>query len=161
MLFRSHFICRGEIAQQFGISLDLEMMEVTGRVLPPPSLKLGGTTNGQPNKYNVDQNCQWNLVRKKVVDGKELKCWGIVDFSVSGQEPLNGNMFIDYIVRKCCDVGIRMYKEPCFIHLSEMLVLSDPRKLYEVLNNAKQAAVKKNQKLQLLFCPMSDRKSVV
>ncbi|KAK1686910.1 hypothetical protein QYE76_047758 [Lolium multiflorum] len=153
--------CRGEIAQQFGISLDLEMMEVTGRVLPPPSLKLGGTTGGQPNKCNVDQNCQWNLVRKKLVEGKELKCWGIVDFSAgpshSMQQSLNGPMFVDYIVRKCCDVGIRMYKDPCFVHLSAMSVLSDPRKLYEELNNAKQAAVKKNQKLQLLFCPMSEQ----
>ncbi|KAM0877781.1 hypothetical protein ACQ4PT_035289 [Festuca glaucescens] len=153
--------CRGEIAQQFGISLDLEMMEVTGRVLPPPSLKLGGTTGGQPNKCNVDQNCQWNLVRKKLVEGKELKCWGIVDFSAGPshpmQQPLNGPMFVDYIVRKCCDVGIRMYKDPCFVHLSAMSVLSDPRKLYEELNNAKQAAVKKNQKLQLLFCPMSEQ----
>uniref|UniRef100_A0ACD5V2N2 Uncharacterized protein n=1 Tax=Avena sativa TaxID=4498 RepID=A0ACD5V2N2_AVESA len=154
--------CRGEIAQQFGISLDVEMMEVTGRVLPPPTLKLGGATvNGQPNKCSVDQNCQWNLVRKKLVDAKELKCWGIVDFSAgpshSGQQELNGNMFVDYIVRKCCDVGIRMCKDPCFVHLSAMSVLSDPGKLYEELNNAKQAAVKKKQKLQLLFCPMSDQ----
>ncbi|KAM0868477.1 hypothetical protein ACQ4PT_041296 [Festuca glaucescens] len=153
--------CRGEIAQQFGISLDLEMMEVTGRVLPPPALKLGGTTGGQPNKCSVDQNCQWNLVRKKLVEGKELKCWGIVDFSAgpshSMQQRLNGPMFVDYIVKKCCDVGIRMYKDPCFVHLSAMSVLSDPRKLYEELNNAKQAAVKKNQKLQLLFCPMSEQ----
>ncbi|CAM0902792.1 unnamed protein product [Alopecurus aequalis] len=157
--------CRGEIAQQFGISLDVEMMEVTGRVLPAPTLKTGGTTNGQPNTFDVDHNCQWNLMNKKLVEGKELKCWGIVDFS-DRQSPsrdsqpwqrLDGNMFIGYIVKKCCAVGIRMYKEPCLVHMSAMSVLSDPRKLYEELNNAKQAAVKKNQKLQLLFCPMSEQ----
>uniref|UniRef100_A0A0D9W9G0 Piwi domain-containing protein n=1 Tax=Leersia perrieri TaxID=77586 RepID=A0A0D9W9G0_9ORYZ len=150
--------CRGEIAQQFGISLDVKMMEVTGRILPPPNLKLGGS-NGQPCKFSIDQpNCQWNLMSRRLAEGQVLQCWGIVDFSEqSGRDALNGNMFIDKIVRKCCDLGIQMNRNPCFVHLSNMDVLYDPHGLYEVLNNAKQAAAKAKQKLQLLFCPMSEQ----
>ncbi|KAF8649990.1 hypothetical protein HU200_064151 [Digitaria exilis] len=153
--------CSGEIAQQFGISLDVQMTEVMGRILPPPNLKLGGGRNGQ--KFSIDQeNCQWNLMRKKLVEGRDLQCWGVVDFSAhpshpSRQEPLNGRMFVEKIVRKCCDLGIRMNTNPCFVNISEMAVLSDPQRLYEELNKAKQAAVSKKQRLQLLFCPMSEQ----
>uniref|UniRef100_A0A0E0H5Y4 Protein argonaute 2 n=1 Tax=Oryza nivara TaxID=4536 RepID=A0A0E0H5Y4_ORYNI len=150
--------CRGEIAQQFGISLDVQMMEVTGRTLPPPSLKLG-TSSGQPCEFNIDQpNCQWNLRAKRLAEGRVLQCWGVVDFSAnSGQHALNGNMFIDKIVRKCCDLGVQMNRNPCYVQLLDMEVLSDPHQLFEELNKAKQAAASKKQKLQLLFCPMSDQ----
>ncbi|KAJ1272774.1 hypothetical protein BS78_06G227900 [Paspalum vaginatum] len=154
--------CRGEIAQQFGISLDVQMTEVMGRILPPPNLKLGGS-NGQACKFSIDQdkNCQWNLVRKRLVEGRELQCWGILDFSAGPshpkQEPLDGQMFINKIVAKCCELGIRMNSKPCFVHLSEMEVFSDPHRLHEVLKKAKQAAEDKRQRLQLLFCPMSDQ----
>ncbi|AQK46135.1 argonaute2b, partial [Zea mays] len=152
--------CRGEIAQRFGISLDLRMTEVTGRILPPPNLKLGAS-NGQTSKFSIDQNCQWNLVKKRLVEGRDLQCWGIVDFSAEPsdpqQEPLNGRMFIEKIVRKCCELGIRMNSNPCFVHKSKMAVLSDPHRLQEELNKAKQAAVSKKQRLQLLFCPMSEQ----
>ncbi|KAL5216926.1 hypothetical protein ABZP36_008327 [Zizania latifolia] len=151
--------CRGEIAEQFGISLDVQMMEVTGRILPPPNLKLG-PSNGQPySKFSIDQpNCQWNLMTKRLAEGRVLQCWGIIDFSAnSGEDALSGKMFIDKIVRKCCDLGVKMHRDPCFVHLSNMAVLSDPHELYEVLHRAKQAAVETKQKLQLLFCPMSEQ----
>lgn len=136
------------------------MTEVMGRILPPPNLKLGAS-NGQTSKFSMDQNCQWNLVKKRLVEGRDLQCWGIVDFSAEPshprQEPLNGRMFVDKIVRKCCELGIRMNSSPCFIHISKMAVLSDPHRLQEELNKAKQAAVSKKQRLQLLFCPMSEQ----
>lgn len=153
--------CSGEIAHQFGISLDVQMTEVTGRILPPPNLKLGAS-NGQTCKFSIDQDsCQWNLMKKKLVEGRDLDCWGIVDFSARPshprQEPLNGRMFVEKIVKKCCDLGIRMNTTPCFVHISGMAVLSDPHQLHEELNKAKQTAVSKKQKLKLLFCPMSEQ----
>ena len=137
------------------------MTEVTGRILPPPNLKLGAS-NGQTCKFSIDQdNCQWNLMKKKLVEGRDLDCWGIVDFSARPshprQEPLNGRMFVEKIVKKCCDLGIRMNTTPCFVHISGMAVLSDPHQLHEELNKAKQTAVSKKQKLKLLFCPMSEQ----
>uniref|UniRef100_J3M1E5 Protein argonaute 2 n=2 Tax=Oryza brachyantha TaxID=4533 RepID=J3M1E5_ORYBR len=153
--------CRGEIAQQFGISLDVQMMEVTGRILPPPSLKLS-SSNGQPTNFNIDKpNCQWNLKSTKLAEGRVLQCWGIVDFSAIPRDeyecPLHREMFIDKIVSKCCELGIKMNRKPCFEHPSKMSVLSNPRELYEELNKAKQAAAETKQKLQLLFCAMSEQ----
>ncbi|RCV35393.1 hypothetical protein SETIT_7G236800v2 [Setaria italica] len=153
--------CSGEIAPQFGISLDVQMTEVMGRILPPPNLKLGAP-NGQTSKFSINhESCQWNLMNKKLVEGWDLQCWGIVDFSARTSHPreesLNGWMFVEKIVRKCCELGIRMNTDPCFVHKSEMAVLSDPHRLHEELNKAKQAAVSKEQRLQLLFCPMSEQ----
>ncbi|KAK8449630.1 hypothetical protein SEVIR_7G248200v4 [Setaria viridis] len=153
--------CSGEIAPQFGISLDVHMTEVMGRILPPPNLKLGAP-NGQTSKFSINhESCQWNLMNKKLVEGWDLQCWGIVDFSARTSHPreesLNGWMFVEKIVRKCCELGIRMNTDPCFVHKSEMAVLSDPHRLHEELNKAKQAAVSKKQRLQLLFCPMSEQ----
>lgn len=132
------------------------MTEVTGRVLPPPNLKLGTTRGTTSFSIPDPSTCQWNLMKHRLVDGRNLQCWGILDFSAGSYAPLNGNMFLDKIVAKCCNLGIQMKPEPCFVHLSDMEVLSNPSMLYEELNKAKQAAVKKKQKLQLLFCPMSD-----
>jgi eukaryotic translation initiation factor 2C len=137
------------------------MTEVMGRILPPPNLKLGAP-NGQTSKFSINQDgCQWNLMNKKLVEGRDLQCWGILDFSARPSHPreesLNGRMFVDKIVRKCCDLGIRMNNNPFFVQMSEMAVLSDPHRLHEELNKAKQAAVSKKQRLQLLFCPMSEQ----
>jgi eukaryotic translation initiation factor 2C len=134
------------------------MTEVTGRVLPPPNLKLG-TSRGL-TKFSIPDpsTCQWNLMKNRLVDGRNLHCWGILDFSArSHGKSLNGNIFMEKIVAKCCNLGIQMNPEPCFLHMSDMGVLSDHRMLYEELNNAKQAAANEKQKLQLLFCPMSEQ----
>jgi eukaryotic translation initiation factor 2C len=61
-----HFIYSGEIEQQFGISLDVQMTEVMGRILPPPNLRLGAP-NGQTSKFSINQDgCQSNLMNKKL-----------------------------------------------------------------------------------------------
>lgn len=134
-----------------------------GRILPPPDLKLGAS-NGQTCKFSINQdnNCQWNLMKRRLVEGRDLQCWGIVDFSAGHpshpkQERLNTPMFIEKIVAKCCDLGIRMNSKPCFVHASDMRVFNDPDRLHEELNEAKKAAVSKKQRLQLLFCPMSEQ----
>ncbi|VAH50888.1 unnamed protein product [Triticum turgidum subsp. durum] len=148
--------------QQFNITLNREMTEVTGTILAPPTLTLG-SSNGRC-KYDIrKKNCQWNLMNwMKLVDGKVLKCWGILDFSAtpshSGQERLHGNKFIENIVNKCVHLGIQMQREGCFVRCSAMSVLSDPGKLREELIQVKKDAEEHTQKkLQLLFCPMSEQ----
>ncbi|TVU15756.1 hypothetical protein EJB05_39294 [Eragrostis curvula] len=154
--------CRGEIAQQFGISLDVQMTEVMGRVLPPPNLKLS-SSGGQPMKFSIPDptTCQWNLMRNKLANGGKLQCWGILDFTGSGEgrNKVERRMFMENMVAKCCSLGIQMSPQPCYEVGLEMKVLSDPTLLYEELNKAKQAAVNKKQILQLLFCPMSKQVS--
>ncbi|KAK3141515.1 hypothetical protein QOZ80_4BG0334900 [Eleusine coracana subsp. coracana] len=124
--------CRGELAQQFGISLDVRMTEVTGRVLSPPNLKLGASRG--PIKFRIPDpsTCQWNLMSNRLVDGRNLQCWGVLDFSAGSYDDgrsLDGKIFVNKIVEKCCKLGIQMNPQPCFVHLSDMAVLSDARML--------------------------------
>ncbi|VAH35609.1 unnamed protein product [Triticum turgidum subsp. durum] len=143
--------CRGgNRGEQFRISLDTQMTEVTGRILLPPVLKLGDSKELSIRLANR----QWNLQDHKIFDGQSLKCWGVLDFS--GQETRFRDAFIAKIVRKCNNLGITMFCEPSLVHKSAMLVLSDPDKLRRELSKAKEAAEEKGQKLQLLFCPMSE-----
>ncbi|VAH50893.1 unnamed protein product [Triticum turgidum subsp. durum] len=148
--------------QQFNITLNREMTEVTGPILAPPTLALG-SSNGRRD-YNISRkNCQWNLMNwMKLVDGKVLKCWGILDLSAmpshSGQEGLHGDKFIDNIVDKCVHLGIQMQRQGCLVRRSAMSVLSDPGKLRKELIQVKKDAEECTQKkLQLLFCPMSEQ----
>ncbi|KAM0872617.1 hypothetical protein ACQ4PT_038602 [Festuca glaucescens] len=121
--------CRGNRGKQFNISLVNQMTEVTGKVLPAPMLKLGDS------KFSIcSPNRQWNLHGHTISEGKNLRSWGILDFSAEESRPrkqaLDVNMFTGHIV-----------------------MLSDPSQLLEKLRQAEQAPVK----LQLLFCPMSEQ----
>ncbi|KAL5214878.1 hypothetical protein ABZP36_004030 [Zizania latifolia] len=150
--------CRGEVADKFGISLDVQMMEVTGRILPSPNLKLCDS-NGQPCEFIIEKpDCQWNLTSNTLAEGRNLHSWGIVDFSANRNgDALYKFTFIHNIVNKCRHLGIWMEWKPCCDCRSDMAVLSNPQKLYEELNKAKQDAAKENKKLQLLFCRMSEK----
>ncbi|XP_044967608.1 protein argonaute 2-like [Hordeum vulgare subsp. vulgare] len=154
--------CSSSRGQQFNITLNRGMTEVTGTILAPPTLTLG-SSSGRRN-YNISKkNCQWNLMNDMMlIDGKVLKCWGILDFSATSsdsfQEKLDVKKFIGNIVRKCVALGIHMEKKDCTVVRSEMSVLSDPGKLREKLIQVKKDAEKHTQKkLQLLFCPMSEQ----
>ena len=125
------------------------MTEVTGKILHAPMLKLGDSS-----EFKIaPRNCQWNLQGHRIVEGKHLRYWGIVDFSAGRQQALDRKLFIGNIVRKCGELGIEMHTVPCFAHLSAMSVLSDPGQFFKELNEAKQEA----ENLQLLFCPMSEQ----
>ncbi|KAI5011407.1 hypothetical protein ZWY2020_013544 [Hordeum vulgare] len=143
--------CRGDRGKHFKISLDEQMTEVSGKILLPPVLKLGDSKELSIRLANR----QWNLQNHKIFEGQSLKCWGVLDFS--GQEPHFRDAFIAKIVSKCNNLGIAMSHEPSLVHKSETLVLFDADKLRRELNKAKEAAEEKRQKLQLLFCPMSDQ----
>ncbi|KAI9122654.1 hypothetical protein K1719_006494 [Acacia pycnantha] len=76
----------GGIIGNFELEVDTTMTAVSGHIIKPPILKVGGQ-NGQtftfcPNKYQ----CQWNLVGKSVMKGEPIKRWGIIDFTISERE---------------------------------------------------------------------------
>lgn len=55
------------------------MTAVSGRVIEPPELKLGGSS-----RITVDKDkCHWNLAGKWVVEGIPVDRWALVDFSVN------------------------------------------------------------------------------
>ncbi|XP_010941617.2 protein argonaute 2 [Elaeis guineensis] len=151
--------CKGEIAKQFDLSVAKEMTQVTGRLLACPDLKLRDT-NGQISKLRPPKNdCQWNLLKNKLLAGQNLQNWGILDFSAQPshfeQQKLDTDEFIRSIIRRCRNLGMQMNGRPLFVINSRMAVLRDYHKLLGELNKAIQHAG--THQLQLLFCPMSER----
>ncbi|KAF8390923.1 hypothetical protein HHK36_023223 [Tetracentron sinense] len=143
--------CGGDIAQNFGISVHKEMTDVTGHMIRPPYLKLGDS-NGKPIKLTLMKDkCEWNLVGRSVLNGKQIDRWAIINFSSSDIKTLD--QFVADLKRRCCGLKIPM-KDPLTRKLSRMNVLSDTDQLRGLL---KEVCAKKQ--LQILICVMSKKDS--
>ncbi|KAK7841541.1 protein argonaute 2 [Quercus suber] len=150
--------CGGGIAQNFGMEVNTSMTRVRGRVLGPPVLKLGAQ-NGKVTKVTVDEEkCQWNLVKKSVVEGKRIDRWGVIDFSSNDYKSrLNPDFFIPKLINRCINLGIHM-EEPLIYKCTSMNKLSRVDVLLELLESVKEEAYKKGKAhLQILLCVMSRR----
>lgn len=58
-----------------GISIEKQLIPVEGRVLDPPTLKVGNSENCSP------RNGRWNFNQKKLFSPVEITHWAIVNFS--------------------------------------------------------------------------------
>ncbi|XP_077253370.1 protein argonaute 2-like [Tasmannia lanceolata] len=147
--------CGGEIAESFGITVSKEMTEVTGRVLKQPSLKLRDTRD-QYSQLIPQGDCQWNLLHNKVLEGKQIERWAILDFTKESfiKKQLIVQPFVQYLANKCNKLGIRIKDTPLFYQPSNMNVLNNPNQLYELLNHVHQRA---GRRLQILICVMTER----
>ncbi|KAJ6671909.1 TRANSLATION INITIATION FACTOR 2C putative-RELATED [Salix viminalis] len=147
----------GEIIRNFGMEVSMDMTPVEGRVIRPPELKVGAP-NGSVMKIHVDERCQWNLVRKGVVEGKPIDRWAVLDFSSDDRYcPLNANNFIPKLIDRCLKLGIRM-EEPLFYNPTSMRLFSNVDKLRELLETVNDQAYKICKgRLQFLLCVMSKK----
>lgn len=135
------------------------MTQVRGRVLRHPDLRLGNS-KGQSCKFKIQkEDCQWNLLKNKLLKGQKLDHWAIIDFSATPSHPkqqrLNTGAFIQDLVRRCRDLGIQIQERPLFVQNSSMAVLSNYKCLFEELSRAKQSP--EGYQVQLLICTMADR----
>ncbi|KAL5975708.1 Protein argonaute-2 [Asimina triloba] len=144
----------GSIADEFHMAISNNMTEVTSRVLKQPDLKIRNS-NDQCFRLTPKDDGQWNLLNHKVVDGKQVDRWAILDFTASSRR---NRLYVDQFVRNICEssnrVGVRIKSEPLFYEPSTMNALYNEKQLHAVL---KQAYEKGGGKLQVLFCPMEDR----
>lgn len=141
--------------QNFDYGVGLNMTEVSGRVMPPPSLKIG-TLNGNSVSMTVDTHkCQWNLLGgKTVVDGKRAERWALIDFT-SGK--CRTNDFISRLMTRCKTLGVGM-EVPLGICYTNMKELSSVDRIYHLLSNVVQEADSRNKaKLQIIICVMAYR----
>ncbi|XP_056163092.1 protein argonaute 2 [Syzygium oleosum] len=147
----------GDVSQNFGIKVDMNMTKVVGRVIKPPELKLG-TSNGKMIKIEVDKDkCHWNLIGKSVVDGKRIERWVIIDFSALDRNRLNCKLFIQKLIGRCRNLGIRM-EEPLFYQDATMSMFSNVARLTELLENVNDRACRVGRwRPQFLLCIMSRR----
>lgn len=148
--------CGGNIIQNFGIEVDTRMTSVTGRVIGPPTLKLAAPNTGKLMKVSVDKdNCQWNLVGKAVVEGREIERWAVIDFTQAERVRLDSNSFIPKLRKRCMSLGMRM-EDPLVYQGSRMQLLSNGNALRQLLEEVISQAYKlRRGNLQFILCVMS------
>ncbi|KAF3649093.1 Protein argonaute 2 [Capsicum annuum] len=143
----------GAITRNFEIGVDTNMTRVTGRILPPPDLKLGGQS-----RLPVNDKCQWNLVGKSVVDGKALQRWALIDFSSKERNPnfrLRADEFVYRLRDRCRKLGINM-DEPSIEYFGSMNELSVVGKVEDLLKDVVNEADKRGKgRLQMIICVMA------
>ncbi|XP_072957963.1 protein argonaute 2-like [Typha angustifolia] len=151
--------CRGELAKKFKIGITSDMTQVTGRVLECPNLRLKNLRGKFYKFRSQDGDCQWNLMKNKLLEGQKLEHWAILDFSAkpsnSSQRRLDTSFFTENLVERLRHHGIQINKEPAFVQESSMAALSSYRRLYGELKKAKQTP--NGHPIQLLICAMAGR----
>jgi eukaryotic translation initiation factor 2C len=97
--------------QEFGLNISNNLMEVRGRVLPPPKLQYGGRTKQQamPNQG------VWDMRGKQFFTGVEIREWAIACFAPSRtvREDALRN-FTQQLQRISNDAGMHIIGQPCF-----------------------------------------------
>ncbi|KAL6000700.1 Protein argonaute-2 [Asimina triloba] len=102
---------RGSIADAFHVAISNNMTEVTGRVLKQPDLNIRNR-NGRCFRLTPKNDGQWNLLNHKVVDGKQVDWWAIVDFTASSHYKwLDVDQFVGNIYERSNRVGVRIKSE--------------------------------------------------
>ncbi|XVE88482.1 hypothetical protein DITRI_Ditri19aG0072800 [Diplodiscus trichospermus] len=144
--------CGGDIIQNFGIEVDMTMTSVIGRVIQPPVLKLAAPNTGKLMTVTVDKdNCQWNLVRKAVVEGRPIERWAVIEFN-HDRSSLNST-FISKLIQRCMSLGMKM-EQPLRYVKSVMRRDPDANSLRQLLGDVYTQA---RGNLQFILCVMSKK----
>ncbi|KAF2350248.1 Protein argonaute Mid domain [Trinorchestia longiramus] len=97
--------------REFGLTISTAMMEVRGRVLPPPRLQYGGRTRQQamPNQG------VWDMRGKQFFTGVEIRVWAIACFAPQRtvKEDALRN-FTTQLQKISNDAGMPILGQPCF-----------------------------------------------
>jgi len=97
--------------QEFGLNISNNLMEVRGRVLPPPKLQYGGRSKQQalPNQG------VWDMRGKQFFTGVEIREWAIACFAPSRtvREDALRN-FTQSLQKISNDAGMPIIGQPCF-----------------------------------------------
>ncbi|XP_021910934.1 protein argonaute 2-like [Carica papaya] len=143
--------------KKFGLEVDMNMTSVIGRIIQPPELKLGAH-NGEVIKVTVDKKkCQWNLLGKRVVEGKPVERWAVLDFSSSHPCGLNPNLVIPKLINRCRTLGMHM-KEPVLYQRAGMDKLRNIDYLCELLESiTNRNHSSRGGHIQFILCVMSSK----
>jgi len=115
-----------EYVQEFGLTISNHMMEVRGRVLPPPKLQYGGrpspaiSTAVHPNLALTKQQALpnsgvWDMRGKQFYTGVEIRVWAIACFAPQRTvREDNLRNFIQQLQKISSDAGMPIIGQPCF-----------------------------------------------
>ncbi|XP_049383781.1 protein argonaute 2-like [Solanum stenotomum] len=144
----------GRFTSNFEIEVDSKMTSVLGRILPPPDLKLGSES-----RHHVNDKCQWNLVGKSVVEGKEIQRWALINLSHKNHRDLKRqvDVFVGQLKDRNLKLGIKM-EEPAVKHFRHMDELWTVGTVEKLLNDVVNEAGQKNKgELQMIVCVMASK----
>lgn len=100
--------------QDFGISVDENMVTVEGRVLPPPKLQYGGKINGRVQA--LPDKGVWDMRGKQFHKGMEVYTWAIMVFCQSKHCPEDKlRNFVVQLRKIGNDAGMPIRRDPCFV----------------------------------------------
>ncbi|KAJ8910837.1 hypothetical protein NQ315_015572 [Exocentrus adspersus] len=111
-----------EYVQEFGLTISNNMMEVRGRVLPPPKLQYGGrvaSLSGQVGWHSKQQAMPnqgvWDMRGKQFFTGVEIRVWAIACFAPQRtvREDALRN-FTQQLQKISNDAGMPIIGQPCF-----------------------------------------------
>ncbi|XWS19932.1 hypothetical protein CRYUN_Cryun31cG0058600 [Craigia yunnanensis] len=149
--------CGGEVVQNFGMEVSMNMTKVAGRVLSPPALNVGAP-GGRKMKIKLDnEKCHWNLVGRCVVQGNKIERWAVLDFTFAERHKykLRPTPFIPKLISRCNYLGIQM-GEPLHYQMARMDNLNIEDLLEQILENIQRISYEKGKgRLQLLLCVMA------
>ncbi|XP_064488840.1 protein argonaute-2-like isoform X1 [Ornithodoros turicata] len=97
--------------QEFGLSISNTMMEVRGRILPPPKLQYGGRTKQQA----IPNQGVWDMRGKQFHTGVEIRIWSIACFApqrTCREDALRN--FTQQLQKISNDAGMPIIGQPCF-----------------------------------------------
>ncbi|OQR70150.1 protein argonaute-2-like [Tropilaelaps mercedesae] len=110
-LIRKADFNKDPFVQEFGLSIAHTMMEVRGRVLPPPKLQYGGRTKA----LALPNGGVWDMRGKQFHTGVEIRIWAIACFSPQRscrEDALRG--FTQQLQKISSDAGMPIIGQPCF-----------------------------------------------
>ncbi|XP_077291861.1 protein argonaute-1 isoform X12 [Arctopsyche grandis] len=104
--------------QEFGLTISNHMMEVRGRVLPPPKLQYGGrisSLGGQSKQQALPNQGVWDMRGKQFFTGVEIRVWAIACFAPQRtvREDALKN-FTQQLQKISNDAGMPIIGQPCF-----------------------------------------------
>ncbi|XP_019754002.2 protein argonaute-2 isoform X2 [Dendroctonus ponderosae] len=107
-----------EYVQEFGLTISTSMMEVRGRILPPPKLQYGGrvaSLSGQSKQQACPNQGVWDMRGKQFFTGVEIRVWAIACFAPQRtvREDALRN-FTQQLQKISNDAGMPIIGQPCF-----------------------------------------------
>ncbi|CAG4954659.1 unnamed protein product [Colias eurytheme] len=101
--------------KEFGLTISNNMMEVRGRVLPPPKLQYGGRVSSLGGQQALPNQGVWDMRGKQFFMGVEIRVWAIACFAPQRtvREDALKN-FTQQLQRISNDAGMPIIGQPCF-----------------------------------------------
>ena len=98
-------------AREFGLTINENMEQIDGRVLPPPSMKYKNDNGG--NVEVVHQGGKWPMsIGDQFLETKSIERWGVLDLAGLPKHQLY--TFVDKIIKESGDRGFQISNNPIF-----------------------------------------------